>query len=100
MKWMYGVNFHSEEDYWRQFDRKWYDGLREKYHASWMPSIYDKAVTDPKDVERRVENLSFKEWLRLYIPGRTIHAFYSAWRSGAWKHKESTWTNWVPREKE
>ena len=42
MKWLYAQTFYSEEEFWSIYDRKWYDALREKYHATSLPSVYDK----------------------------------------------------------
>jgi len=41
-KWLYSYAYYSEEQFWRMFDRKWYNELREKYQAETLPSVYDK----------------------------------------------------------
>ncbi|KAK3294103.1 uncharacterized protein B0H64DRAFT_325774 [Chaetomium fimeti] len=41
-KWLYAHMFHTEEEFWRLYNREWYEGLREKYHATNLVNIYDK----------------------------------------------------------
>ncbi|MDI1486727.1 MAG: hypothetical protein OHK93_005988 [Ramalina farinacea] len=48
MKWLYAQTYYSEDDFWSQYDRKWYDRLREKYDATTLPSVYDKVKVDPE----------------------------------------------------
>ncbi|WEW61258.1 hypothetical protein PRK78_006748 [Emydomyces testavorans] len=47
-KWLYAQTFYTENEFWSIYDRGKYDALREKYHASWLPSVYDKVKTDPE----------------------------------------------------
>lgn len=101
MKWMYGVNLENDEDFWGQHDKAWYDELRKKYHAEWLPSIADKARTTPEKCEEQIGSCSWKDYILFkYFPGFCVTALCRAWRSGAWKHdKAATWPQWVPREK-
>ena len=41
-KWLYANMFYTEEEFWRLYDREWYEDLRERYHATNLVSIYDK----------------------------------------------------------
>ncbi len=41
-KWLYAYAYYTEQEFWRLYDRKWYDALRRKYHAETLPTIYDK----------------------------------------------------------
>ncbi|KAK4250718.1 hypothetical protein C7999DRAFT_28801 [Corynascus novoguineensis] len=41
-KWLYAHVFYSEDEFWRLYDRTWYEGLRDKYHATSLMSIYEK----------------------------------------------------------
>ncbi|TQS37130.1 hypothetical protein Golomagni_02406 [Golovinomyces magnicellulatus] len=43
MKWLYAHTYYEKEQFWEQFDQKWYQELREKYHAASLSSVYDKA---------------------------------------------------------
>lgn len=42
MKWLYAHTYYTEAEFWTMFDRGWYDGLRRKYHAGFLPSVWDK----------------------------------------------------------
>jgi Delta24-sterol reductase len=42
MKWLYAHTYYSEEEFWKMYDKDWYDALREKYGATSLPSVYEK----------------------------------------------------------
>ncbi|KAJ9627645.1 hypothetical protein H2203_002857 [Taxawa tesnikishii (nom. ined.)] len=42
LKWLYAHNFYTEDDFWSIYDKEKYDGLRAKWGAESMPSIWDK----------------------------------------------------------
>jgi delta24-sterol reductase len=79
MKWHYAHTYHDENEFWEQFDREWYDGLRAKYGAESLPTVYEKVKVDvakEKGVER--ENKS--------VLGRLVRiwpfgGFYGIWRA-------------------
>ncbi len=39
---LYAHTFYTEDEFWRIYDRDWYDALRKKYGAMTLPSAYDK----------------------------------------------------------
>ena len=41
-KWFYAHSYYSEKQFWEIYDKKWYDTLRDKYHATTLPNIYDR----------------------------------------------------------
>jgi delta24-sterol reductase len=41
-KWFYAHSYYTEKEFWEMYDRKWYQGLRRKYHAQTLPTVYDK----------------------------------------------------------
>ncbi|KAK3376165.1 hypothetical protein B0T24DRAFT_665190 [Lasiosphaeria ovina] len=43
---LYAHTYYSEDEFWALYDRPWYDGLRAKYQATTLPSIYDKVHVD------------------------------------------------------
>jgi Delta24-sterol reductase len=45
-KWLYAHTYYTEEEFWNLYDRKEYDALRVKYHAGYLPSVYDKVKID------------------------------------------------------
>ena len=52
MKWLYAHAYYTEEEFWSIYDRKWYDELRVRYHASSLPTVYDKVKVDLDDVAK------------------------------------------------
>ncbi|KAK5128164.1 hypothetical protein LTR08_004090 [Meristemomyces frigidus] len=42
MKWLYAQTFSSAREFWRDFDEGWYEGLRRKFGAEGLPSVYEK----------------------------------------------------------
>jgi delta24-sterol reductase len=41
-KWMYAHTYYTKEEFWRIYDKKWYDALRQKYKATTLPSVFEK----------------------------------------------------------
>jgi delta24-sterol reductase len=41
-KWFYAHSYYSKQEFWQIYDKKWYDKLRKKYHATTLPDIYDR----------------------------------------------------------
>ncbi|KAK3707143.1 hypothetical protein LTR37_012312 [Vermiconidia calcicola] len=46
MKWAYATQFYAEGSFWEQYDREWYDNLRDRCHATALPNMYDKTRVD------------------------------------------------------
>lgn len=47
-KWLYAHAYYSEDDFWKIYDKKWYESLRKKYHADYLPTIYQKIFVHKK----------------------------------------------------
>ena len=41
-KWLYAVTYYTEDEFWNIYNRNDYEALRAKYHATYLPSIYEK----------------------------------------------------------
>lgn len=39
---LYSHTYYTEEEFWSIYDRQWYEGLRERYSATTLPSVYEK----------------------------------------------------------
>lgn len=50
MKCLYAHAYYTEKEFWDIYDEKRYMGLRRKYHAENLPSVYDKVKVDLQDV--------------------------------------------------
>lgn len=69
IKWLYAQAFYTEDEFWSIYDKKWYDALREKYHASYLPSVWQKvrvdlsrANTHPDSWEAWLHNVAWSVW--------------------------------------
>lgn len=95
MKWLYGANLQTEDEFWSQFDRRWYDDLRKKYHASGLPTVYDKVETDPSKGRMVLKNATFKQAVTSWWPLGGIHCMTKAWKSGVYHEaRKSIWMKW------
>ena len=59
-KWLYAHTFYTEDEFWQLLDRKEYDALRENYHATHLPTMYEKVKMK---VPRRGQKMSWSEGL-------------------------------------
>jgi Delta24-sterol reductase len=69
-KWLYAHAYYTKSEFWKIYDRKDYDALRVKYHATYLPTIYDKVKVDII-AERTAINGSWILWL--------LALFWSIW---------------------
>ncbi|KAL0255100.1 hypothetical protein SLS55_009629 [Diplodia seriata] len=93
MKWLYAHTYYTEDEFWRTYhNRAWYDGLREKYGATGLPSVYEKVKVDV-EVEKKVkEEGGWKRRLLDAWPLGGAWAIREAIKSGLyWKHRNATW---------
>jgi hypothetical protein len=65
MKCLYAHSYYTEQEFWDIYDEEKYMGLRRKYHAESLPSVYDKVKVDLQGVAegqgtRKIETWS--EW--------------------------------------
>ncbi|KAI0844859.1 FAD-binding domain-containing protein [Daldinia vernicosa] len=81
-KTLYAQAYYTEEEFWKSYDRPAYDNVREKYHASHLPSVYDKVKVD-EDAKRKVmEGSRMPVVLRNVRPFQGLYGVYKAWRGG------------------
>lgn len=57
-KWLYAQAYYTEEEFWDIYPRQEHDALREQYHATYLPSLYDKVKVNVK----REQNANAKSW--------------------------------------
>lgn len=92
-KWLYAHTYYSEDEFWKIYDRPWYQTLREKYCATTLPSVYDK-------VKGGVElgKPTGKQWAKSLVSKWPIGGLYGMWlaylsgdlylhRYAQWKYK-------------
>ncbi|KAL4898864.1 hypothetical protein BDW74DRAFT_164326 [Aspergillus multicolor] len=90
-KWFYAHTYYGEEEFWNMYDRKWYDGLREKYNATTLPSVYDKIKIDV-EADRKERQESWSRKVRSIWPLGGLWGIKKAIESGEYHiHRNSTW---------
>ncbi|KAF2681208.1 FAD binding domain-containing protein [Lentithecium fluviatile CBS 122367] len=79
LKWLYGRAFYTEEEWWTIYDKKRYEALREKYHATSLPTVWDKV----KDRGRREDfGPGLKGWLKRVVKGNgLLSGFYGVYKA-------------------
>ncbi len=82
MKWLYAQTYSSEEDFWQDFDKPWYDALRSKYHADTLPTVYEKVKVDVEAERRASETRPWSERLLHRWPFAGLYGIKKATDSG------------------
>ena len=53
-EWFYAHSYYSESQFWQIYDKKWYDSLRRKYHATYLPDIFERTrVKEKNDINSK-----------------------------------------------
>ncbi|KAK0730192.1 FAD binding domain protein [Lasiosphaeris hirsuta] len=80
-KWLYAHAYYTEDEFWAHYDQRAYDELRNKYHAGYLPSVYDKVKVDV-DAEEAATRASLGAWLMALIwsiwPLAGLYGIYKA----------------------
>nr|POE47695.1 delta(24)-sterol reductase [Quercus suber] len=98
MRWLYAQTFHSEEQFWRDFNRIWYDELREKYHATSLPTVYEKVKRDTDSPAATVAGKGWLESMKSIWPLGGMLGLKKAIESKDYvEARKSSWKEWVPR---
>lgn len=61
MKWLYAHAYYTEQEFWEIYDRKWYNALRKKYGAEYLPDVWQKVRVDV-DAQRRRDGGALGWW--------------------------------------
>ena len=61
-KWLYAHCHYTEAEFWDIYDEKWYTALRAKYHATYLPTVFEKVKYDWGAEERAIKG-SWLRWL-------------------------------------
>jgi len=82
-KTLYAQNFYTRDEFWSVYNRDKYDAVRTKYHAEWMPDVWDKVGHVDQDARRRaMEGSRMPGLLRGRRPFQGLYGVYKAWRGG------------------
>lgn len=72
--------YATEEEFWTLYDREWYDGLREKYGAKGLPSLYEEVKVDGSAVWKAAG--ATQNPLKTCWPFVGLYGLKKAWESG------------------
>ncbi|GIK06004.1 hypothetical protein Aspvir_010122 [Aspergillus viridinutans] len=85
-KWLYAHAYYTEDEFWSIYDKKKYDQLRERYHASYLPDLYQKVrvrlTASEDDGKGRVGSGSIRYIVWNLWPVSGLYGVYKAWRGG------------------
>jgi len=84
MKWLYAQTYYDESEFWKIYQRDWYDKLRTKYHASYLPNVWQKVRVDVKRETLEIER-SWRVWGLGVWPVAGIFGLCKAMWSGEWR---------------
>ena len=91
MKWLYAHTYYKENEFWEMFDRPWYDGLRKKYNAESLPSVWHKVKVDP-NAHNQEADTSWGTWALQRWPVGGLWGIRKAIESGEYLiARNSTW---------
>ncbi|KAJ6783111.1 hypothetical protein PWT90_09272 [Aphanocladium album] len=89
-KWLYAHTYYSEQEFWQIYSQPWYQSLRTKYHASTLPSVYDKVRVDVES-ERRRRKQWIPDWSKIWPLGG-LYGMWLAVMSGDIRlHRHAQW---------
>jgi delta24-sterol reductase len=98
MKWLYAHTYYDENEFWEQFDREWYDGLRKKYGAESLPTVYEKVRVDIEK-EKALEDVSMLGRLVQTWPFGGFYGIWKAIRSRSYvEARRSVWKEYGRRK--
>ncbi|KAK5120498.1 hypothetical protein LTR85_006153 [Meristemomyces frigidus] len=98
MRWLYAQTYHSASEFWDDFDRSWYDGLRKKYGAEGLPTVFEKVRASGDEMVAEGKNVGWAQWLGSMWPLPGLYGLTKAIQSRDYvAARSSTWKDWVPR---
>ncbi|KAI0834871.1 FAD-binding domain-containing protein [Hypoxylon sp. FL0890] len=81
-KTLYAQAYYTEEEFWQTYTKSPYDAVRSKYHASHLPSVYDKVKVDENAKRDVMKDSRMPAALRNVRPFQGLYGVYKAWRGG------------------
>ena len=91
LKWLYSRVFYTEEEWWQVYDKQKYDGLRHKFNATSLPTIWDKVKNRDREEDF---GLGLKGSLRRIIKSSALlsglYGVYKAVRGGDYVLKKKS----------
>ncbi|KAI9829189.1 MAG: hypothetical protein M1826_005784 [Phylliscum demangeonii] len=100
-KWLYAHAYYTEEEFWAIYGRGEYDLLRAKYHATHLPTLYDKVKVDVEAEERALQQSWRLSLLAIFWSIWPLSGMYGAFRAtmgGDYLLARRAW--WSPKVKD
>ena len=92
MKWLYAHTYYTKEEFWKSFDRSWYDNLRTKYDATSLPSVYEKVRVDVDAGRKTEQNQGMMGKVATTWPFSGFYGIYQAIQSRTYiAARKSAW---------
>ncbi|KAI1159365.1 FAD-binding domain-containing protein [Nemania serpens] len=86
---LYAHTYYPEDEFWKLYDRKWYDDLRKKYWAESLPTVYDKIKVDYR---KHGQSSTWSSWFKSCWPIPGILGVIAAVRSRDYLlHRNAPW---------
>lgn len=96
MKWLYAQVYSGEEEFWKDFDQQWYHALREKYHATSLPSVFEKVCVDPEAERKAAADASWGKRLLASWPLAGVLGLRRAIQSRDYlRARDPPWKKWA-----
>lgn len=96
-KCLYAHAYYTEEEFWEIYDREQYEALRAKYHATYLPSIYDKVKVD-LTAEKKALRESWIVWLCAFFwsiwPICGLYGVFNVVIGGDYLLARESWVPW------
>ncbi|KAL4731894.1 hypothetical protein ACLX1H_000889 [Fusarium chlamydosporum] len=90
-KWLYAHAYYTEEEFWRLYDRSWYQSLRERYYATTLPTVYDKVKHSERDDVGEGDEWSAKSFLQKWPIGGLYGMFLAFCSGDISLHRQAKW---------
>ncbi|KAJ1337312.1 Delta24-sterol reductase [Microdochium nivale] len=82
-KTLYAQNFYTRDEFWAAYNKPAYDAVRARYHADWMPDVWDKVGHVDHEARRaRIEESRMPRRLQGKRPSQGLYGVYKAWMGG------------------
>jgi FAD/FMN-containing dehydrogenase len=88
-KWFYAQSYYTEDEFWQIYDKKWYEALRTKYHATYLPTVHQKISVDVNRDRKELQSNWRLRLLRVW-PFAGLWGICKAIVSGDWTLPKST----------
>jgi hypothetical protein len=92
---LYSHTYYTAQQFWALYDRPWYEGLRKKYGATTLPSLYDTVHVDVGKSKREYRKRKWTGRLAGVWPIAGCMGILAAIKSKDYLiHRKPCWTYW------